>query len=352
MSTIRQLTYVAPQRVEWREAPRPALTTGQDALVRPVAVTRCDLDLAIVNGTTGWPGPFALGHEVAGIVTEVGHAVRHFRPGDRVIVPFQISCGQCDNCRRGRTGNCSGVPFRSSFGMAPLSGVDYGGGLSDLMRVPFADHMLLPQPHDLDAAAAAGIADNVSDGYRSVAPYLQARPGARVLIVGGWARGIAMYAGQSARALGASEVVYADNDPQRLQLARALGLDAVEITDFGSRAPGGPYPIVVDSSGNAEGLAFAVRSTDHDGILHRTYGDTQPLTAVPLREMYGIGLTLHIGRLHARAQMPDVIAHACAGHIDPAAVITRRAPFSEAAEAILDPTIKVVFLNDFDEGKT
>jgi len=65
------------------------------------------------------------------------------RPGEPVLVPFQISCGECGRCRAGLTGLCDTVPYRSSYGMAALSGVEYGGGLSDLVRVPFADHMLV-----------------------------------------------------------------------------------------------------------------------------------------------------------------------------------------------------------------
>jgi threonine dehydrogenase-like Zn-dependent dehydrogenase len=341
MSSMRQLTYVSPGKVEWREVPLATLQSDGDALVRPLAVTRCGLDLPIVTGKTGWAGPFALGHETAGEVVAIGDAVASFRPGDRVIVPFQVSCGQCAACRRGLTGNCESVPFRSSYGMAPLSGVDYGGRLSDLIRVPFADHMLLAQPPELDVAIAAGIADNVTDGFRSAVPYLQERPGARVLVVGG-----GLYAAQAAKVFGAAEVVYVDSDERRLAVARTLGLNVVERGTFEGRAPGSPFPITIDASWSSDGLGFAIRSTEHGGICHRTYGGTEPLTGVPLRDMYGIGLSLHLSRVHARARMPEVIEHVRSGRLHPGMVITRRAKFAEAAEAIFDPTVKVVFVNE------
>lgn len=343
---MRSLHYVGPRRVEWRDVPAPRLLDSRDALVKPLAVTRCDLDLLIVTGAVGWPGPFAMGHETVGIVTDIGDRVSAFRPGDRVIVPFQISCGTCSACANGLTANCKVVPFRSSYGMAPLSGVEHGGALSDLIRVPFGDHMLLACPPEISNVAAAGIADNVADAFRSVAPYLAAKPGARVLIVGGMGQGIGLYIADAARALGAQEVVYLDHARVRLQLARDLGVTATERLTYQGAAPGAPYPITIDASGVAEGLALAIRSTEHGGICHRTYGDMTPLTDVPLRDMYGIGLTLHLSRVHARAVMPAVIEHVRCGHFHPETIITRTASFDDAAEAMLDPTIKVVFVND------
>jgi len=345
---MRALFYAGPGQIEWRDVRAPAVQGDAEAMVRPLAVTRCDLDLSIVTGAAGWPGPFALGHEAVGIVTAIGDGVKAFRPGDRVIVPFQISCGTCATCVAGLTGNCTSVPFRSSYGMAPLSGVDYGGALSDLIRVPFADHMLLACPVGVSHVAAAGIADNVADAFRSIEPYLSAKPGARVLIVGGLGQGIGLYIAQAARALGAGEVVYLDNAPSRLAIARELGVTVLQRETFAGAAPGAPYPITIDASAVPEGLALAIRSTEHGGICHRCYGDLKPLTETPLRDMYGIGLSLHLSRLHARAVMPAVIEQVRCGHLHPEKIITRIARFTEAAEAILDPTIKVVFVNDSD----
>src|SRR4051794_17858882 len=138
---MRQLTYVSGGVLEWRDVSEPRLEADSDALVKPLAVTRCDLDLLIASGAAGWPGGFAMGHETYGEVVDVGDAVTSFRPGDRVLVPFQLSCGDCGRCRAGLSALCETLPYRASYGMAPLSGNDYGGGLSDLLRVPFADHM-------------------------------------------------------------------------------------------------------------------------------------------------------------------------------------------------------------------
>src|SRR5271156_3884264 len=170
---MRQLTYVSPNRVEWWDVPEPRLHSAGDAIVQPLAVTRCDLDLYIVNGTTGFAGPFALGHETAGRVIAVGDAVRTIVPGDLVIVPFQISCGQCERCRLGHTNACEAVPFRASYGLKPVCGIEYGGALSDLLHVPFADHMLVKQPAGHALSETAGLADSATGGFSAIAPRLR-----------------------------------------------------------------------------------------------------------------------------------------------------------------------------------
>src|SRR6202012_116961 len=111
------------------------------------------------------------GHEGVADVIAVGERVQDVRPGDRVVVPFQVSCGACSTCRRGRTDSCEAVPLMSMYGMAPLAGLDAGGFLSDAVRVPFADAMLVPLPAGVDPAAAASCSDNVVDGGRCGAPY-------------------------------------------------------------------------------------------------------------------------------------------------------------------------------------
>src|SRR3954449_8165361 len=101
------LTYVGPKQLEWRDSQPRRVTSDDAALVRPLAVATCDLDALIVAGGSPFPPPFAIGHEGVGEVVEVGDRVSSFAPGDRVIMPFQVSCGTCPQCVGGRTGNCS-----------------------------------------------------------------------------------------------------------------------------------------------------------------------------------------------------------------------------------------------------
>jgi len=88
---MRQLTFIQPHVVEWREVTDPVLQGGGEALVRPVVVANCDLDRPIISGRFPVPGPFALGHEFIAEVVDVGDAVATVAPGDTVIVPFQVS---------------------------------------------------------------------------------------------------------------------------------------------------------------------------------------------------------------------------------------------------------------------
>ncbi len=90
---MRALTFAGPDALEWREAGDPRIHGDGEAIVRPLAVATCDLDDVIVRGRSPFPPPFVLGHEGVGEVVDVGDAVTGFRPGDRVLIPFQISCG-------------------------------------------------------------------------------------------------------------------------------------------------------------------------------------------------------------------------------------------------------------------
>src|SRR4030095_2664110 len=102
---MEQLTLGEQGKIEWQDVPAPCIEGPGEALVRPLAVTRCDIDLPYVTGLLPPPRPFALGHECVGEVVAVGDGVTSFHAGARVIVPFQISCGRCARCLRGHTGS-------------------------------------------------------------------------------------------------------------------------------------------------------------------------------------------------------------------------------------------------------
>ena len=343
---MRQLTYVGGSTIEWWDVPEPRLQDDRDALVRPLAVTRCDLDLTIVGGKAGLPGPFALGHETAGIITDIGGAVKNFVPGDLVIVPFQISCGECERCKRGHTNACTSVPFRSSYGLKPVCGVEYGGALSDLIRVPFADHMLVRQPAGHALSQTAGLADGATDAFSAVAHWLRLRPGAEVLVIGGFGQSLSMFLVQGALGCGARRVVYIDDDAKRLAKAKSLGAEVHEAPKGLVMDPIGTFPIVMDAAATDASILLAVRSTEPNGVCQRMYGDFKEITPVPLRHMYGAGVTLRISRVNVRAEMPACVDHVVSGCFHPEHVITRKVRFEDAHEAIGDPTIRVAFVRD------
>ena len=154
---MRFLAFERPGVLGWREASTPRLSSDLDAIVAPLVVGRCDLDVAFVQGAAPLAAGSALGHECIAEVVEIGPLVRTVRPGNLVLVSAQICCGYCRSCKRGHTGRCESVPFAASFGMGRAG--DFGGALAELMRVPYADAMLVPLPAGFDPVMNIGAAD-------------------------------------------------------------------------------------------------------------------------------------------------------------------------------------------------
>jgi threonine dehydrogenase-like Zn-dependent dehydrogenase len=337
---MQQLTCTGPGVVEWLEVPEPVLVEPTDALVRPITVARCEIDpfLVLVGPTRA--GQFALGHEAVAEVVEVGGAVG-LAPGDLVLPSFQVSCGTCPPCRRGRSAVCASYPILSDFGMEPLSGVEYGGMLSDLVRVPHASTMLTPLPAGVDPVAAASVPDNVLDGYRAVAPHLISRPGVEVLVACHGIPSIGLYAAQAAVALGAGSVSVASADAEVLGLAEAVGATPL-LVDFAERPPA-TAAIVVDCGVEPTGLRWAIRATEPEGILHSVSSYVVGEVSLPLQRMYTLGIELHIGRAHSAARLPEVVALVAEGRLHPELVTTRVVDWAEAAERFTEPATKLVF---------
>src|SRR3954451_20042771 len=316
------LTFAGRRQLEWRDAEPLAIDSDDAALVRPTAVATCDLDALIVAGGSPFPAPFAIGHEGVGEVVEVGDRVESFAPGDRVVVPFQVSCGTWATCLDGRSGNCSTVPWQSTYGFG-FGDAYWGGFLSDLVKIPYADHMLVPLPAGIPPEAAASASDNGPDGYRTVLPLRDRWPGAPVLVVGGAGPGsIGLYAVGHAKALGAERVVYVDADERRRAIAERLGAETVaEVPERLDEH----FPITVDSSANPRGLELALRATAADGICTSTgiYFDSSQGPRFPLFEMYVRNATFTTGRPHVRTVIPDALHGIASGALDPTLVTTR-----------------------------
>jgi len=345
---MRALMFRGPMAIAWEEIETPKLLEPRDALVRPIAVARCDLDPAIALGLYPMPAPFVMGHEMVGEVVAVGEAISNVRVGDKVIVPFQLSCMTCAPCLRGHTNACVNVPSGTAFGLGPHGGIDLGGALAELVRVQWADVMLIPLPEGMDPVVAAGIPDNVSDGYRCVAAPLAERPGAPVLVVGGLAPSVGLYAVMAALALGAERVVYVDDDAARLELAAAAGAEVVNAKDqWDSLKLAERFPIVVDANVLDPGRNFALRSVEPCGVCTSVSGGASSRSNLPLQSMYLKGVRYEIGRVHACATARPVLDLVSSGALDPARIINKVVPFSEAVEGMILPVTKVVFVNDF-----
>lgn len=174
------------------------------------------------------------------------------------------------------------------------------------------------------------------------------RPGADVLVVGGAAGSVGLYAVAWAAALDAGSVRYVDHDPGRLAIAESAGAEALEHS--------GPWPkrfdrapITIDNTGDAEGLLSVLRSTDDFGVCTMVVIHFEPTTPVPLLEMYTRGVTLLTSRADSRRFLPEVLEHVAAKRFDPACVPITTVDWADAAEAWLDPAVKLVVTTDADD---
>ena len=342
---MRQLTFTGPGRVEWTEAAAAVLRDEHSALIRPLAVARCDLDLPMATAGL-FPGPYPVGHEVAGEVVDVGGAVRRHRPGDRVVVPFQVSCGTCPACLGGRFAACHTyrAPAGAAFGFGAAGG-GHGGAVADLLAVPHADHLLMTAPAGVPPQVLCALPDNAVDGYRCVAPHLTARPDADVLVVGGAAMSIGLYAVAAAAALGAPAVRYVDSDEERCAIAERLGAQVEQHA--------GPWPrrfgraaITVCNTDDPDGLVTTLRSTDDYGVCTCSAIFFGPPPALPLLELYTRGITLHLSRADSRRYAPEVIDLVASGALRSEPVTTTVARWEDAPAAWLTPDTKLVLRRD------
>lgn len=340
---MQQLMMLTDRRLEWRETVAPKLLHATDALVRPVALSICDADVAYLRGAFPARDEFCFGHEFVADVIETGDDVTSFVSGDRVVVSFLIACGTCDRCKRGFPAACTSVPLNSAFGFGIFG--DWGGAASDVVRVPYAETMMVKLPAGVSAVDAASVGDNLSDAFRCVAEGLAEEPGAPVLIVaGGGAPSISLYAAALACALGSEQVDFIDSDPARLAIAQSVGANPIEMRKAPSRY--GSYPVTVDASGHPSGewLSTALRSTSPYGRCTScgAYHGSAPL---PLGAMYAQGVRFTIGWANIQALMPKVLDLLARRKV-PVQRIHTVARWDEAIDALADPPAKLVLTRE------
>ena len=316
----------APQ---FREIDVPVLTRSEQAIVRPLAVALCDLDVPYIMNRLPSAAPFALGHEFVAEVVAVGDGVANWRPGDRVIVPFQISCGSCQRCGSRRSLDCDSVPPLSTFGLAPFGGGDWGGAIADFVLVPFADAMLIALPQDAKPADYASVSDNVADGYRCVAPHCG--PTDTLLILG--SASVGLYAAATAKALGV-DCTYVDTDPARLGVAQALGVKAVDEAAAGQAF--GEFAVTACCASSSEALLSALASTAPGGTCQSAGIHFQPF-ALPLFEMYRRGVRFVTGRANARDDIPAVLDLISTGALDVASINAQVVPVGDVLTTLSGP---------------
>lgn len=372
---MRELTFVRAGRLEWRERPNPSLVEPTDALVRPFVASRCDGDVvpihrpvsramqaglklglidpivASILGPVPFRGPFGIGHECVAQVTGVGDAVTEIEVGDIVVVPWAVSCGTCLECRRGLTAKCSTMRASSpgdtlaAFGLGPASGA-WGGMVADSLRIPFADHMLVPVPEGVDPLRVAAASDNLADAWRAVVPPLRERPGGSVLVIGGGGQSIGLYAAGLAVLHGASVVEYVDDRDDRLDVAEAFGATVRKVRKdrrksavAGNR---GGYDVVVEASSKAQGLREAIRALRPGGVCTGTGYYLAPTTRVPVMDMYATSATLRVGVSHVRPVLRELLEFVASTGFPAEQVTSLLADWEDAPAAYAARTTKLV----------
>ena len=237
---MKAIVYNGPRDVKVSNVPDARIERSTDALVRITATNICGSDLHMYEGRTDVERGKVLGHENLGEVIEVGAAVERIQPGDMVCLPFNISCGYCENCERGWTGFCLTVNPGNAGGAYGYAGMGpYSGGQAEYLRVPYADFNCLKLPEDAREKQDdyVMLADIFPTGYHAT-ELAGVQPGESVVIYG--AGPVGLLAAYSATLRGASQVMLVDRHPDRLHLAESIGAMAVD------DAKGSPVDPVMD----------------------------------------------------------------------------------------------------------
>ena len=350
-----------------------------DAIVRVTRSAICGSDLHLYHGLV--PDTrvgCTFGHEFAGVIEEVGTAVRSLVPGDRVVVPFNIACGTCFYCLRSLYANCENSNPASDmgggvYGYSHTTG-GYDGGQAQYVRVPFADVGPLKIPDDMEDEQVLFLSDILPTGYQA-AEMGDIQPGETVAVFG--CGPVGLFAMKSAWLLGAGRVIAIDHVDERLEMAeRFAQAETVDfrrcdaVLELKHRTDGRGPDVCIDAVGlEASGSALhgllgnaflqAGRPTALEWAIHAVrrvgrvsiigvYGP--PWNLIPIGVAMNKGLTLRMNQCNVRRYMPRLLEHIRAGRIEPRAIITHRLPLDEAPHAYelfarkLDGCVKCVLI--------
>jgi threonine dehydrogenase-like Zn-dependent dehydrogenase len=352
--------------------PDPEILNPRDAIVKITSTAICGSDLHLYDGyiPTLKKGDI-LGHEFMGEVVELGREVKNLKVGDRVVVPFTISCGSCFFCKKGLFSLCDNTNPNSwmaeklmghspcgIFGYSHMLG-GYAGGQAEYARVPFADVGPLKVPDGLDDEKVLFLSDIFPTGYMA-AENCQIEPGDTVAI---WGCGpVGQFAIQSAWMLGAHRVIAIDRFPERLALAKSWGraetvnyeevdsvLDVLNdmtgglgpdacLDAVGMEAHGTTLDAKVDKVKQDVKLTFDRAHVLREAILACRKGGTVSLAGVyggfvdkvPMGAAMNKGLTFKMGQTHMQKYMRPLLERVEKGEIDLSRVITHRLSLDEA----------------------
>ena len=371
---MKATCWMGKQKMEVREVPDPKILNQGDCILRVTSTAICGSDLHLYNGFNPLmePGDI-MGHEFMGEVVEVGRNVKKVAVGDRVVVPFPISCGKCLACQAGLFSVCQnsnpnayiaekmlGHSSAGIFGYSHLTG-GYAGGQSEYVRVPFADVGPLKVPESMTDEQALFLSDILPTGYMG-AEMCGIKPGDTVAV---WGCGpVGQFAIASAYLLGAEKVIAIDRFDYRLKMAReragaiTVNYDEVDrVSDVLKDLTGGRGPDhcidAVGAEGHTHGVMYAhdrakqfIRmQTDRpialrEAIFACAVGGTVSVIGVyagimdkfPINAVMNKSLTIKSGQCHVHRYMQPLLERIQKGELDPTFIITHRMKLEQAAE--------------------
>ena len=369
---MKATCWMGPQKMQVREVPDPTILNDQDCIVRVTSTAICGSDLHLYNGFLPMmePGDI-MGHEFMGEVVEVGPSVRKLKVGDRVVVPFPISCGHCEKCEAGLYSACEnsnpnaylaekllGHSPAGIFGYSHLTG-GFAGGQAEFVRVPFADVGPVTVPEGMTDDQALFLSDILPTGYMG-AEMCGIQPGDTVAV---WGCGpVGQFAIASAYLLGAERVIAIDRFPYRLKMARekagAVTLNYEEVDSVSDvltdlTAGRGPDHCIdaVGAEGHTHGVMYlhdrakqmmrmqtdrpiALREAIHacasGGTVSVIGVYTGLIDKFPMNAVMNKGLTIRTGQCHVQRYMQPLLERIQKGDIDPTFVITHHMPLDAA----------------------
>lgn len=354
--------------------PDPKVENPRDAIVRVTTTCICGSDLHLYDGyMPGMQAGDVLGHEFMGVVEEVGPAVANLKKGDRVIVPFTISCGQCFFCKKGLWSCCDNTNPNAKvaeqmmghspaglFGYSHLTG-GYAGGQAEYVRVPFADVGPYKVPAELTDEQVVFLTDILPTGWMG-AEHAQIEPGDTVAV---WGCGpVGLFAITSAWLMGAGRVIAIDWVPERLALAERWGRAepvnfleddesvydrlqqmthgrgpdrCIECVGAEAHGTGGVVPML-DRMKAFVGLATDRPNPLRQAIMACRKGGTVSVPGVyigmvdkfPMGAFMNKGLTMKTGQTHVKRYLDTLTDKIRTGEIDTTGIITHRAKLADA----------------------
>ena len=322
-------TYIRQGTFQLLDKPKPVLLHPRDAIVKVTLGSICTSDLHIKHGSVPRAVPgITVGHEMVGIVEQVGEAVSSVRPGDRVAVNVETFCGQCFFCQNGWVNNCTDP----NGGWALGCRID--GGQAEYVRVPYADQGLTRIPDSVTDLQALLVGDVLATGYWA-AKISEIRSGDTVLILGAGPTGICTL--QCVRLYNPEKIIVCDIDPTRLRFVQEHYPDVLTVlpeqVDAFTQANSchGGADVVLEVAGSPDTFRMAWKCARPNAVVTvvALYDGPQVL---PLPDMYGKNLTFKTGGVDG-CNCNETLALIAEGKLDTVPLITHNYPLSRIEEA-------------------